>query len=240
MIKFKNEAHLGDCLLQVNYMNRLAEPCELYCAEGYIEELRKFVKNPTLTSVRPIEELEGYAENCWINSNEFFQDNDHYEFQKFLIKWFEHLSDRVSVESPIKTEEDTLIEIPGIDLTKDFIYDILLVNSLPLSGQWDYKRGEWEQLARELSQRASVITTEQVDDLPCTRTTAPGLFEIASLAPYCRNIVGIHTSPMLACLNTEAFKRVEEWYVCDRRSIFTYGDNFINADIDIIRKAFNG
>jgi hypothetical protein len=97
-------------------------------------------------------------------------------------------------------------------------FDVLFVNSWPLSGQCiDFDMTRMNRAAVSLAAKGlKVVTTH-----PCpgvdTCTT-----DLGELATRCQNVVGVANAPFIATLNQEARKSVKLWV--------NYSTDFLNFD----------
>jgi len=250
IIHFYSHAKYGDNLEQLNYVRKLCYAYPnyefvQYTNEDQLEQLQEVIEDldPQVTlkfhGHKPDE-----AHHTWIGHEGFCRmwpgrNNDRVGF---MIAWFQNLSKRAGVESPIKCAQDLLFDYPA--LTKPVVFqenfDVLVINSEPQSGQYrGFSREGIDNLARGLAQSNKVITIEKVDDLPCTRAMGLSLTEIGSLSRQCRAVCGVSTGPMWPTFNVwntgiefTGMKPSDFVYIVDGEYI-NYGDNFHKADNDI-------
>ena len=116
--------------------------------------------------------------------------------------------------SPFHCAADFLFDYPALKL-EPFIglgdsplaqdWDILLVNSAPLSGQWSaYSPAGFDALCRDLLARGHRVITTRPTATPaaCTSRHDLSITGIGRLSQRCRAIVGCVTGPLWPTLNT--------------------------------------
>lgn len=64
-----------------------------------------------------------------------------------------------------------------------------------------------------------VITTQKIPGVECTRDKNMSLLDIANLTIGCRNVVAIHTAPMVTAVNTKSINTVQKWVLLNDKNI---------------------
>jgi hypothetical protein len=244
-IEFYNELHLGDCLYQLLYCNKLAEAnlnmeIIFYCQSKYFIELQLWNKFPSRIFLVPIENKTPTAINSWIGINNFhhatFADYK-YVFDKQYIDFFAYLSGLANIDNPIRVSSDMLFDNEEINMPLEQ-YDYLIINSEPLSGQvpknlLDYLNNE---LLYELN--GSIITTKKIANFKCTLDSSYTLLDIAKLSVRAKYIIGVHTSPFLGCFNKFNIDKITKWYIFQNTGLtYSFNNNIISIkDINEIEK----
>lgn len=140
-------------------------------------------------------------------------------YAPFMLDHFERLAQRMQVgESPFKKASDLLFDYPGLLRYHAELFDVLLVNSPPQSGQlkaFSFEHGA--QLAVQLqAARKKVITTYPVKGVPCTQFNLMSVTAVGSLSRFARVVCGVATGPMWPCLNVyNAAEHVKRILICD-------------------------
>ena len=86
--------------------------------------------------------------------------------------------------------------------------DILVINSTPLSGQYDYNKDIWDDFIIRLSQKFSVAVTEKVNDNILSLHDM-SVKNIAAIALKVKKIIAINTGPSIPLYNTDILNNVE-------------------------------
>lgn len=251
MIELYNIYHLGDCTWQVHYMRKMCDAFQVsfnfYCCKEYHSELQAQIglySNRII--LKDINEKTSRAVDTWINSNSFLmRHGQRSNYNQVYADFFIELNRKIG--------------LPKYEFTKDFLvfdneailneptenkYDILLINSEPKSGQFQYKKDDFEYLITLLygtlknDKYYNIITTSKYKNVPCTQDTNMNLLEIASLSKHVDYVIGVHTAPLLMCFNKWNIDTVKHWYVCDGYHGFTYNDRITRHEtfINLISK----
>jgi len=208
-LSFYSYVNFGDNLEHLNFLRKLVVKnpdlqCFQYSKPEVLPQLFEVVEDLPQIVLKHVDERPANAVNAWISCDDFIQryPGRNSEHVKFMPDWFNHLAQKVGVENPIKTVEDLLFDYPALLKPVPETFGVLVINSAPCSGQLrGFNAGEWAQLARDLAQKNTVITTEKVDGLPCTRDLNLSLSGIGSLSRSVHSILGVATGPIWPTLN---------------------------------------
>ena len=100
--------------------------------------------------------------------------------------------------------------------------DILIVNSTPLSDQYNYNKAQWDDFIIRLSKKYKVAITEKInntnENIVCMSDFS--LKQIAAVALGVKKIIAINTGPSIPLYNTDILNKVDAFY------LFTHGPNF--------------
>lgn len=237
-IEFYNELHLGDCLYQLLYCNKLVEKNNnieivFYCNEKYFYELNLWNKFLDKIFFLPIEKKTSGAYNTWIGLDNFHHStlpNYNFYFDKQYIDFFNKLSKKINIENPIKTSEDFLFD--NIEILKPTeSYDFLIVNSKPLSGQVDKEMINYLENKIIYDLEGKIITTKKIGNFKCTVDYNYSLLDIAKISNNVKYIIGIHTSPMLVCLNKYSLNNFVKMYILQNENLtYSYNNKIFNIN----------
>jgi ADP-heptose:LPS heptosyltransferase len=234
MIKFYNKYHLGDCLHHLDYCNKLKrlypdETIEFYVNKNYIKELEVWNEGILL---KELESKPADAVNSWINVNNF---NDDYtkinkNFDEMYIRFYEMLSSIINLKNPIDSSYKFLFDNKKLAddvLTDEKKYDFLIINSGGLSGQVKNEQVQiFDKFIANLIKLNiyKIITTAYNKNFKaeCTLDYNFNLLQIGQLSKKCENIIGIHTSPFLPCLNIYSIDFLKNILVMQNHSNLTY------------------
>jgi hypothetical protein len=148
-----------------------------------------------------------------------------------MYEFFEYVSDHIGLPFPFKDRDGILLNNPSIlenahpDLSDEF--DILLVNSSALSGQYRRPQKHFDDFIAELKDQYSIIVTKAVADktIPCTLDYGLNLMQIGNLSTKAKYIVAVGTAPIIPCMNIWSIDTVKNWAILNNRSTFNYRDN---------------
>lgn len=260
-IEFKNEYHLGDNLYHIHYSNYiLQENPELtiinYMEPQYITECNKWIWPENINRMLNKEITQEVKDNkniesTWIENFNYMHTNwlsasRTKHFNDYMNMFYEKLL------KPYKIKYTFLNNISGkfnhpllLEKSKELdSYDWLIINSLPMSGQWNYVPFIFDGFIYDLNSLGkTIITTKQSfhNYIPCTLELAPSLFDVAAQSINCKNLLGVHTAPFLVSVNDHS--NYEQFIVLQRNKLnYTGGTNFTNNEQlntylkDLVRK----
>jgi len=251
VINLVNSYQLGDQLFTIIYLINIKDylisnniKVNYYIHEHHIEQAKEFITFPNiellvLTGDRPVN-----TKNVWIGNknsiSNFFKNvqNNKKPFNEFLVSFFSELGTKLGLPTISKfeyTDKDLLTRYKNFkDIYKN--NDILIINARPQSGQYNYnsKKGEWDEFIRAVSQKHKVVTTEKLDDIPCTRDDNLTIKDIAAISTSVKYIIGVNTGPLVGCFNSYAFKNVKKWYVFDNYLRYSYDNFYMNIPFNEI------
>ena len=107
--------------------------------------------------------------------------------------------------------------------------DILILNSQPMSGQFNYNKAEWDEHIRELNHKYKVMTTTKVDGIPCTMDDNLTIKDIAAVSTRVKIIIAVNSGVVPGLLNKYTLNNVKHVYIFDDRCKFSY-KKFENCD----------
>lgn len=206
-LAFKSETHLGDCILHAHFLRQLIkknpkiERIYLYQYADHLKQTQEFTRDiPQIVLARyeaaPENALRGWVGQFGIPPLPCALDT-------LRFSSYNKLCAQLDLKSPFVALEDILIDHPNFYRLEKFDrYDVLLINSAPLSNQGGFDEKEFERLAYELvSKGKSVISTKRIDGIECTVDKGYSVLDIGCLSIKAKYIIGIGTGPMICCLN---------------------------------------
>ncbi len=215
MIQTFNSYHLGDNLVHLSFLRRLAKKYpeksfSHYAAPQHRPQLVSVIED--LPNIVLSDECDGSAINAWRGAGNFWhlhaKRND---FVEFHVDWFHHLAEQMGLESPIHGAEDLMFDYPalapapGTEHFEHPQFDVLLINSIPHSGQFrGFNTHDFATLAKTLTdQGKTVITTFPTGVCESTHDGTTGLpvTAIGRLSTSAKAIVGVVTGPTWTCYN---------------------------------------
>lgn len=217
---------LGDNLAHLHFLRKLAAAYPdhgftHFCHGDYLDQLREVVSD--IPRIRLTAFAEAYfvsrwemrppdalgSTNAWKNSSGFFDRHPQKEtYSAVMLDWYHELARRLGLESPLHTREDLLFDYPALNAKKIKFqsdpFDILIVNSPPLSGQAPrFYSEQMDSLIGRLAQSYRIVTTFRRPglDLPCTMDLNATVTGIGRLSQVCNAIVMVSTGPSWPTFN---------------------------------------
>ena len=235
------ELHLGDNVYHLDYLRKIIDnnpeySFTHYAREIYLNELQAqiigYENNVQLKSIEqgyPLDSIHG-----WINTDNWFHgyyrpkafqlEGCPIAYDKMYIEWYDLLEQKYNLPNPIKTSEDFKLKFVGLDvydLEKE--YDVLIINSVPQSGQYNYEEVLFKDLAYHLiNQGYNIITTKKIDDIECTLDYNYNLTQIAKISTKTPIIIAVHTGPLSLCLNKITLENCKFFHILDINHSFSY------------------
>jgi hypothetical protein len=102
-------------------------------------------------------------------------------------------------------------------------YDVLIINSLPQSGQYHYEENLFKELINHMiNEGYKVITTKKVDGVECTLDYKYNLTQIAKISTKTPIIIAVHTGPLALCLNKITLENNQFFHILDTSHSFSF------------------
>ncbi len=210
-----NRFHLGDNLLHLQFLRRLAQqnlglPIEHRCHAQYIPAMQGLVSDlPQIQLTELTDQPEGYID-AWRGTNGFWYAHPkRHDFTAFHLEHFAILSERMGIPCPIKTAQDMLWDSPALnpDNLSSANVDVLIINSAPQSNQWpEYDADKFLQLQRELRKKGlRTINSEEL------RAQGWPIAAVGALAGQCQYVMGTAHGPFWVTLNKWTAQTMKRW-----------------------------
>jgi hypothetical protein len=238
-----NSYHLGDNVFNFilfyqikNYIEENNITIFYYAKKDYLPQLKQFIcsKNIILSSIetKPYTSIE-----LWINNGFFEYRHDkqvvpinyNLYYKNFLNQVLRKFYIPLKVEKFFYHDYDLIQRFENIsDKYKNF--DILILNSQPFSGQYNYNKGEWDNYIINLKKNSfKILTTTKVQDIICTSDDKLTIKDIASLSTKAKVIIAINSGVVPGLLNIYTLQNVKHFYIFDKKSFYSY-PNFENKE----------
>jgi hypothetical protein len=216
---------LGDNLAHLHFMRALAKAYPTMRFEHaallhYLPQMIEVVADLPNLSLRDIMQCRGEpGANAWKNAGGFWETHELKDrYAEFMLVWFDLLAKRLGLVSPFTQPSDLLFDYPALQRGKDhdsgltlhpltvkFVeLDFLVVNSVPMSGQWrGFDEPALNTLIQSLAQRYDVVTTRRTGLNVAATESIPGftVTDIGALSLFAKNIIMVSTGPRWPCLN---------------------------------------
>jgi len=205
-----NELHLGDNLIHLNYLHKLAiknpDLCFIhYLNDEYIALLKPLISINNI-KLESIKNKNDFSINSWIGYDNYFYDSPlNKDWVLFYLTFFDYFSKKINLENPILNKYDLLFDFPSLNkpslLDRDF--DYLIVNSTPLSNQTNNFDPHFLNLIIKMLvfKNYRVISTHPNGIIESTMEKKLDLLEISRISNRCKAIIGIPNGPMWLTFN---------------------------------------
>jgi len=227
-MKFYNPYHLGDHVFSLIYLNKLVEKYDISFSvkPEYINEIK-------ILNYKNIKIDASYVGNinAWINADNYWSNyikqNKVRYHDEFYLNFYNNLSKKYNFDIKFNNIEDTLFYHPDLEFSRYEHYDILIMNSFPMSGQYNYNKKDFYDVVNKLAKKYKIITTEKINNYECTRDKNMTLLDLANLSLKCDIIIGVHSAPYSVVLNKRNINTVKKWIVLNRYNItYKVNNNF--------------
>lgn len=216
--------HLGDNLAHLHFLRALArrrpderfihfvEPCHL-------DQLGEVVADLPAIQLRGLLEASAPVIDVWKNAGGFWQDHpQRNDYAAFHLDWFAHLAERLGFPRVFDRPGDLLFDYPALDRLKRLrfisrrarngwdLFDVLVVNSQPCSGQYrEYDRVDFlDPLIRELVDAGHSVVVTQKSEVPGVVWTGDmhmSISDIGLLSRRCTHHLMVSTGPSWPTIN---------------------------------------
>ena len=241
-----NKYGLGDSVFNIilfriikNFIIKNNIKIYYYTKDIYITQLNEFIydiPNIKISSLRFKPEM---SIELWINTS--FYGFTHeiamnkakkptINYNKFYRLFFNNVLNKIgfniSINRFVYFDQDLINRYHSI-LDKYKHFDILILNSTPFSGQYDYIKSDWDNYIIKLNKKFRILTTTKVDNVLCTTHDNLSIKDIASLSMKAKVIIAINSGVFPGLLNYYTLTTVRHFYIFDKRCSYSY-PNFEN------------
>lgn len=225
----QSETHLGDCLLHTHFLNEVLKLHPefifyYYVLDKHIEQVKDFVEDNNKIIIKPYNESPQNSFRGWVG--QFGIPFIPFNLCELRLTSYTNLCKKIQIECPFKTTKDLLPFIEEHNPTND-MWDILLINSTPLSNQLSKDIYEAEFI--EKFKHKKIITTKPIKNIPCTLDFNLSVYKIGQLSIFTQKIIGINTGPWFSVMNKNNFENKKVLYYLDENCKFSYS-NCVNVD----------
>jgi len=225
VFSFHNNFHYGDNILNLKFFFNISEvlkkrgiKIQYYYDDVYNnkkEELERFVNSDTVT-LFPLSAKSGDSVELWMGTD--INGKSYRVFNTYYFRYYTNivkllgLTDE-NIDTSLYQQEPYLQDIyNGLDPKyKDL--DILIINAMPQSGQFNYDKGKMDEMCSHLSKKYKVAITTCIDDtsIPCTMNDKLMLKDIGAISTHAKYIIAIHSGPLTSCFNKDTKHNVKKW-----------------------------
>jgi len=218
-IRTHNAYHLGDNLIHLNFLRRIAlnnsdRQFVHYCDWHLKRQLKDVVQDvPNIKLLELNYLLPNDSIDAWRGAHgHWYNHPNRNDFVGYHLEWFESLSERMGVENTVKIPGDMLFDYPAIiESTLDGVFqvpfDVLVVNSAPGSGQFrNFDKHGLSMLASQMAKNGlEVVVTSPVPNylghVPSTSSRGLSVTQIGTLSLHCSHILMVSTGPSWPTFN---------------------------------------
>lgn len=211
------EFHIGDQILHIHLLRALAKQHPEvtfvhFCHACHLSQLTEVVQDLPNVVLRDFEskawwENEIRSLNVWKNEGNAWQDSTlRYDWSSYYLWWHGVVARRMGFESPFTCREHLLHDWPALETDlvpsteEGYIYDFLIGDSAPSSGQYsewaDHSKEPLAELISRLSEKWSVLTTSKLKETGCS------ISYIGRISQLCKHSIMVPNGPFWATLNT--------------------------------------
>lgn len=247
---FHNIYHLGDNVFNLIFFNAIRRYFETkniiihyYCKKCYISQLTQFIESDNLV-LKTLQFKPRNSIELWVNNRLFSCNHDlspkPLDYNRFYVNFFNAVLEKINFRLKIKKFEyrcNRLVDIYN-NLSNDYKnIQILVVNSNPLSGQFDYNKTQWDNYIKRLNTHFKVCTTTKVDGVKCTFDDKLTIKSIAAVSIKVPVIIAINSGVVPGLLNKYTLRNVKRFYTFDNRSYYSYPNFVAKSSIEEITLA---
>ena len=247
---FHNIYHLGDNVFNLIFFSAIRRYYErkniiiyYYCKKCYISQLSEFIDSDNLI-LKTLQSKPRNSVELWVN-NRFFPCNHDLlpkplDFNEYYVKFFNVVLDKIKFRLKLHKFEyrcNRLVDMYN-NLSDNYKHiQILIVNSNPLSGQFDYNKTQWDNYIKKLNTHFKVCTTTKVEGVKCTFDDKLSIKNIAAVSIKVPIIIAINSGVVPGLLNKHTLRNVKRFYTFDNRSYFSYPNFIAKSSIEEITMA---
>jgi hypothetical protein len=237
-INFISETHLGDCIFTVDFLNKMIKlddkiKVNYYIYEKHKSQIEELIEQPDKIRALNYSDAPKSSYRAWMAQYGQITYIP-FDFNKLKIEFYKLLCNQYDLKNPYDNYLDLLFDHKDLSPINDNKWDLLVLNSDPLSNQLGSKFLDWETFLNNFKHK-KIITTKKVEGVPCTLDYNYSIFDIAKLSLSVNKIVGVHTGPWHVIMNKKNYDAGKKFYYIDNNCYYTY-DNCVKIDnLDIFK-----
>ena len=250
VIRIRNSYHLGDNIFNFILFYHIKKYIEnnnifiyYYCQEQYINQVSEFNPSKNIIIQRINNELPKNTIELWQNNEKInvtfakIQEkakNKIVNYNLFYKVFFNRFLKKIKI--PIKINnfyyKDTELFLRFNKLNQKYKeIDLLILNSQPLSDQYNYDKQIWDGMINLYNQKYRLVTTTKVDGILCTMDDNLTVKDIAALSINVKVIIAINSGVVPGLLNKYTLKGIKQFYIFDNRCFYSYPNFQSKKDI---------
>lgn len=245
---FHNIYHLGDNIFNMiffkiikNYIINNNIIINYYCQPNYIHQVSEFndTKNVIIKEIskKPHNSIELWIENkdlgytfTSVRENNLTKNIEYVKYNDFYANFFNVVLHRfmkipIFIKNYYYSDKDLKNRYINLNTLYNKKYNkiqILILNSEPLSNQFNYNKSEWDKHILYLNNKYKVVTTTKVNGVCCTMDNKLTIKDIAAISIKADIIIAINSGVVPGLLNKYTLNYVKQVYIFDNRSTYSY------------------
>jgi len=240
IINCHNFYHLGDCIQTLHFLIHASRLNNIgfnfFCNPIYHNQLREIISNDKINLITDPIGSE-YSFDTWIGAHQYDKISEksieeHKENADqatfFLLLW-NKLSEMMGIACPFKHKKDMIYdeEIINFPCSHGQTYDYLFINSKNLSIPFpNFDNDIIDTVKKLINKNKSFITTNKIQNYPCTLDYNLTVLEIARLSKNVKNIIAVNTGPLHLCMNKWTIENVDKFIIWSPAETFNHGPKF--------------
>ena len=237
IINVYNKYHLGDNIFNIIFFNKISKYLEnnnivinYYLLPCYKYQVSEFInsKNIVLFDYSELDSTMNMFMHLWIDDERFqlrcCKSIKKIPYNMFLAAFFNQIlriwNLPISIKNIIYDDTNLLDRYNNLDNKYQNI-DILFINSLALSGQFDNNENEWYNFIQNFT-NYKIVTTKKIEGINCTLDDDLTIKDIASLSTNCKVIVFVNTGVAPGLFNEYTMQNVKKFYCLDNRCYYNF------------------
>lgn len=244
---FHNLYHLGDNVFNMIFFKILETTfiqnkiiIHYYCQPEYIDQIKDFNSNSHVV-IDGIHHKPPNSIELWIDKKmlglswtKVYNHNrkkgrTRSDYNKFFSDFFNNVLKMMNVPRHINLfyyKDRNLID-RYLFLSKQFNkkysnIDLLILNSEPRSGQYQYNKSDWDNYIKDVNSHFKVICTTKVEGINCTSDDNLSIKDIAAISIKAKVIIAVNSGVVPGLLNKYTLNNVRHVYIFDNRCKFSY------------------
>ena len=217
-----------------------------YVKKQYIYQLTQFVNDELTNHVKlfsldkkPQQSIELWIENPCFGYT--FTNNVNVKkvsYNDFYLHFYRHVLQKLTINANIQSilysDNDLLVRADAMPPEYKSI-DILILNSEPSSGQYNYNKYIWDKYIQYLNSNSKlkIVTTTKVDGVLCTFDKNMTIKDIAALSIGAKVVIAINSGVLPGLLNVYTTESVKQFYIFDIQCCYSF-PNFQNKGMGCI------
>jgi len=257
-INLYNSYHIGDILFNLMILNKFDKydyKINLYINSSYIYQIKDFITNNNI-NLLDINTKPNKCINIWIGNNKLagniydniqlynnLYDNFYLNFFKNIINIFQRFFEKkFNIDIFFGFEYDIIsrqyyLSLSEIILNQFKDIDILFLNNIPNSNQFNYNKEKLDNIGIYLSKKYKIVSLYYINDnIPYTLKYDYKLLQISIISTFTKYIIGINSGPAVACFLVNNIKS-KKFYLYDNNVTYTF-NNANKNNIDEIYNIF--
>jgi len=250
-IKLNSIHHLGDNIFNLILFYNMKQYIEdndiyidYYCKSEYHDQIKEFNCSKNIK----ILDYENIGLELWIGNKDFkmnWIDNREEKYDTLFLKFFNEFLEKENIPIVLEnlqySDPDLLQRYKNINTKFNDKYsdiDFLIINSTPLSTQYDKNEEEWNRLIYKLNNKYKIVTTQKVEDVNCTYDDKLTIKDIAAISTSAKKIIAVNSGVVPGLFNIYTLNNIEVMYYFDK-NFYYENPKFIKPKNNDINELYN-